>query len=1053
MKSKNLIINLSKYVAKEKISLDKAIKDLISITISEEDIKETLSIAEDLMEKDPPCSLIYARLAFESSNLIKKMTGESHFILASAYQENYFFEEAIELYDRATEIFINDNQVIELASCYLNKATIYSDIEQYQEALSLYREARQIFIEHNKPVDVATCDVNIGTIYCEIKEFEYAMKLYEQAREIFKANNKPIESAKCTDNIANIYVELQKYNEAMILYEQVRQVYIENEMILNIALCDLHIADIHRNLEKFHKAIELYDSARNIFKKFKQWTDVALCNLNKGNTYLDMQNPHKAIELYDSARNIFKKFKQWSRVAKCNSNKATAYYELQRFDKALILYEEAIRELRKTEQWIEVAGCNLNKADTYRYLHQFDKALKHYTKAKRIFKKYNLPIDIASCDLGRANTYLDLEQFNTAIKYYGKARKIFKDYGKQIAIALCDFNKGHAYSELKKFNNALSLYDSAIKIFKNNGQPVELAYSYLAKANTYFELKQFDKAMSYYNKALNTAPDLLPDLEWHCLDGLGEIYIGENIEKAIIYFKEAIEIIENKSLNDISYLDIKTSLRRKSLFVYEELVKCLLITGKYKEALEYLERTKARNLATIMSGENLSSGVPEKIKEKEHKFNLKLSSIQFILSKEIDSTRRKKLSLKFERIKKEYINFIRMINMKYDPFYNPFYQEKTIKYNEIQNLIKDKHTALVEFFLSSEKPCAFIIKKEGDPEVIFLKCSIKDIYDNIITYINSYADYLEVIGTVTARKWLTEMNNILEFFYTELFTSLEYTLTDITKIIFIPHKILFLIPLHAIYKQVNGKKTYIIEDYEISYSPSARILKMCHDKNRPEKEKLFAFLCDTKGNLKYSGEEIKSIKELFIEKKIIEGTCYEDIIKHASSANFLHFICHGRFSLEKNLMEAGLSVFNKKGKKVTFTLRDIFSKLSLQKACMVVLSACETCIVEPEETDEFAGLPAGLLFAGSPAVIGSLWTVPDEATYKLMKKFYENILIKNLNNASALRQAQMDIMKEKNSTSQNTSRLTHIKKEKIHFKDSDWSHPYYWAGFCCYGAD
>ena len=35
MKSENSIINLSRYVTEEKISLDKAIEDLISITINE----------------------------------------------------------------------------------------------------------------------------------------------------------------------------------------------------------------------------------------------------------------------------------------------------------------------------------------------------------------------------------------------------------------------------------------------------------------------------------------------------------------------------------------------------------------------------------------------------------------------------------------------------------------------------------------------------------------------------------------------------------------------------------------------------------------------------------------------------------------------------------------------------------------------------------------------------------------------------------------------------------------------------------------------------------
>ena len=61
-----------------------------------------------------------------------------------------------------------------------------------------------------------------------------------------------------------------------------------------------------------------------------------------------------------------------------------------------------------------------------------------------------------------------------------------------------------------------------------------------------------------------------------------------------------------------------------------------------------------------------------------------------------------------------------------------------------------------------------------------------------------------------------------------------------------------------------------------------------------------------------------------------------------------------------------------------------------------MLSACETGLIDPTSiSDEYIGLPAGFLFAGSSSVVSSLWTVSDLSTSFLMMKFYEIVLDKN----------------------------------------------------------
>jgi CHAT domain-containing protein/tetratricopeptide (TPR) repeat protein len=96
---------------------------------------------------------------------------------------------------------------------------------------------------------------------------------------------------------------------------------------------------------------------------------------------------------------------------------------------------------------------------------------------------------------------------------------------------------------------------------------------------------------------------------------------------------------------------------------------------------------------------------------------------------------------------------------------------------------------------------------------------------------------------------------------------------------------------------------------------------------------------------------------------------------------------------------------------------------------LAVLSGCRTASGQQIPGEGLQGLARAFLFAGARRVLGSLWSVEDQQTGLLMRRFYGGLLREHLPPASALRKAQRQLAQA-----------------------PETSAPYYWAGFTMQGA-
>ena len=175
---------------------------------------------------------------------------------------------------------------------------------------------------------------------------------------------------------------------------------------------------------------------------------------------------------------------------------------------------------------------------------------------------------------------------------------------------------------------------------------------------------------------------------------------------------------------------------------------------------------------------------------------------------------------------------------------------------------------------------------------------------------------------------------------------------------------------------------------------------------------------------------------------------------------FVHLASHGKFGWGGDAFASALYLGNGE----TLSLPEIMAKLDLSAARLVVLSACETGIVDSQSMpDEFVGLPAGFLQAGATAVISSLWSVDDRSTALLMERMYMNLLDKNnpMEPAQALREAQLwlrdatagaigdyyqSYLVPRLSKGDAASAYIEI-LQRSNLEGTPYAHPFYWAAF------
>ena len=567
-----------------------------------------------------------------------------------------------------------------------------------------------------------------------------------------------------------------------------------------------------------------------------------------------------------------------------------------------------------------------------------------------------------------------------------------------------------------------------------------------------------EKAIDYFNYALQIrTQQAFPQENAKTLDNLGMLYqYSGQFNSAYNTYESAIATVESLRGEIISGEESKRKQAEQWNRLYRNMVQVCLHLKEETLALEYIERSKTRNLVELILERDRKTIFPSNVVTQLEQLRDEIAQGQYKIQ---NGTAENPTALA------QHLQELRQQKKDLEDKYLPV--GSGFSFKEFQKTL-DKNTAVIEWYITSSGLETFIINSDNLQRFHSSTSTdnLKALEDWNNNYLNAYySNKDEWIDNISSS--LTQLAKIL---------NIEEILQRIPKncshLILIPHRYLHLFPLHALPLSDNSFLSDKFPD-GVSYAPSCQLLQQLNLRQRVNFKSLFAIQNPTE-DLDYTDIEVEIISSLFTEKEILSKkqatqTTLSQALPQIQQANYLHFSCHGTFNLsspqDSCLLLAGAVENEELDLNKCLTLGNLFERdFNLNQCRLVVLSACETGLIDFQNTsDEYIGLPSGFLYAGSSSVVSSLWTVNDLSTSFLMIKFIQNL--KNIENISVpvalnkaqtwLREATKEDLQEWTSNLQLNNSLQQVQLmvffKQIEANSKPFQSPFYWAAFTAVG--
>ncbi len=536
---------------------------------------------------------------------------------------------------------------------------------------------------------------------------------------------------------------------------------------------------------------------------------------------------------------------------------------------------------------------------------------------------------------------------------------------------------------------------------------------------------KFGDAEELYRKAIGIQEKLAPGSISlaESLHDLGALRRRQGDRKeAAALFEQALAALEAQTSRLGGTEEQKSGFAARYASYYRDYLELLLELKRPADAFHVLERSRARSLVTMLAERDLifSADVPPELERErrlaDHDYD-KAQSELATLNPAKDGARIDELLARERELmakQQEIAEKIRAISPRLASLRHP--QPLTLAET---HAMLDPGTLLLAYSAGEKNTIVFALPSGGDaPHLSVFTIPVGEA---------ALREKVEGFRTAISRKQPAEKTRGAEL-HDLLIKPVQALAAKQQRIVIIPDGPLHLLPFAALVR--DGK--YLAEWKPIHTVVSATVyaeLKKSREQSRGGS--LAAF-----GDPNYGGEngarplrggvsleplpgtrrEVQQIATLYPSA----ATTYlgpQATERQAKSlgrdVRYIHFASHGivdeRFPLNSALaLSTPESGDDDNG---LLQAWEIFERMRID-ADLVTLSACDTALGKEVAGEGLIGLTRAFQYAGARSILASLWSVADESTAELMRRFY-SYLQQGKSKDEALRAAQLDLIRGK----------------------------------------
>ena len=327
------------------------------------------------------------------------------------------------------------------------------------------------------------------------------------------------------------------------------------------------------------------------------------------------------------------------------------------------------------------------------------------------------------------------------------------------------------------------------------------------------------------------------------------------------------------------------------------------------------------------------------------------------------------------------------------------------------------HSTILSYWVDAAATWVWVIRPDGRITATRLDVTANRLTSLVSDATGVFADRAQPSGVLDGRAAARPWREL----YTLLVQPIRASLPSRAgaRLTIVPHGPLFGLPFAAL---LDSTDHYLIEQYEIHYAAAAGVLDYT-SRPRPPRERSSLLVGDpaaaTAGDalnvlpaMPWARREVAAIASIVPGNKTVlvgDEASEANVRSQLAGRTLLHFATHGIVRNSESL--ASYLALHPTGSEADQDGRltaDETYTLNLD-ADLIVLSGCRTAL-GPVLGDGVIGFTRAFLAAGASTVIATMWDVPDQTSFEVMRAFYRTWTAGH-GPAWSLRAAQIEVIR------------------------------------------